>query len=105
MYSFNISKINFLLLNLGVILIYSLIYYQFGDTTNFIMIKNDKNDKNDKNHEKDHLTYIDSIYLSGSLYSTIGTGEFRPRSNFMKLIYITQICVLISMFVVFTHII
>ena len=98
MYTFNITKTKFLLLNFCIILIYSFIYYVNGNEDNFIIPNQDKIKKN-------KLTYIDSLYLSSILYSTIGTVEFIPKSNLIKLIYISQIVVLISMLIVFTHII
>jgi len=98
MYTFNITKTKFLLLNFGIILIYSFIYYLNGGEDNFIIGNQDKIIKN-------KLTYLDSLYLSSILYSTIGTSEFTPRTNLIKIIYISQIVVLISMLILFTHII
>jgi hypothetical protein len=94
MYALHMTKINFLLLNFLIILVYSLIYYLYGDRDNFII--------NQKNQNK--LTFIDSLYFSTVTYGTHGTTEYIPKSNFMKIINLTEIYVMISMLVLFIHI-
>ncbi len=96
MYELQITRTKFLLVNFLIILLYSVIYYIYGNQ-NHILIKHD-------NKDKDKLTYIDSLYFSILTYSTLGSSQYLPHSNFMKLINISQIIILIIMFIVFVHI-
>ena len=98
MYELQITRTNFLLVNFLIILLYSVIYYTYGNP-NHILIKHDNKDK-----DKDKLTYIDSLYFSVLTYSTLGSSQYLPHSNFMKLINMSQIIILIIMFIVFVHI-
>ncbi len=96
MYELQITRTNFLLVNFLIILLYSVIYYTYGNP-NHILVKHD-------NKDIDKLTYIDSLYFSVLTYSTLGSSQYLPHSNFMKLINMSQIIILIIMFIVFVHI-
>jgi len=83
MYILNLTKIQFLLINIFVIFIFALIYKKYGDEKHFYFTN--------KKHEMD-LT--DALYFSANTYVTIGNSDIIPKTNFMKKIIMIQIFIL-----------
>jgi hypothetical protein len=92
MFTRKINKFHFLLLNITLICIFSLIYKSYGNTKHFIfLIKNQK-----------HMTFTDALYFSINTYVTTGNNDVYPKTKFMKNIIIVQLLLLIVSIIMIT---
>lgn len=71
-----------ILLQLGIILVFSVIYYNMH-SDNFIFIERD--DKKDENN------YLDYFYFSTVTSSSTGFGDISPKTTIAKVIVTLQI--------------
>lgn len=84
MYTLNISKLEFLLINILIILIFGFIYKKYGNEKHFYFV----------NKNKKNLNSIESIYFSANTYITLGNNDIYPKSKLIKSIILTQIFIL-----------
>ena len=93
MYTLSLTKIQFLILNLFVIIIFGLIYRHYGTQDNFIFLNKEKN-----------MDLTDAIYFSANTYVTIGNYDIYPKTKFMKRLIMIQIFILLITLVMLSHI-
>lgn len=85
MFSLTTNKIHFLILNIGIIVMYGLIYKKYGDNTHFYFTNKEKK-----------MDMIDALYFSATTYVTIGNNDIYPKTQFMKKIILSQIFFLLG---------
>ena len=92
MFTITTNKINFLLLNIGIILLFAIIYTKYGNHNHFYL----------KNTIK-QMDMTDAIYFSASTYTTIGSSDIYPKSRFMKKIMLLQILFLLCSLIIISY--
>jgi hypothetical protein len=89
MYTLNLTKLEFLIINIVVIFIFGLIYKKYGDEKNFIFL-----------NKKKQMDLTDAIYYSANTHITIGNNDIHPKTKFIKKIIILQIFILLITIVI-----
>ena len=92
MYLLTFSKIQFLLLNIGIIFIFACIYKKYGNEKHFIF-----SDKKQK-----EMDFTDALYFSANTYITIGNNDIHAKTNFMKKIIMVQLLLLLMAIIMIT---
>ena len=80
MYTLNLTKIEFLIINLFIILIFGLIYTHYGTEEYFSFYNN-----------KTNMDFTDGLYFSANTYITIGNSDIYPKTKYMKCVIMIQI--------------
>lgn len=68
------NKLSFIIITLGICLIYAMIYFHYGNHEHFHFT--------DPNHQE--LTPIDAIYFALTTHATLGYGDISPKSQLMR---------------------
>jgi hypothetical protein len=84
MYILNLTKLQFIIINIFVIFIFAFIYNIYGSSDNFIFMNGQKN-----------MDMTESLYFSAITYSTIGSNTIYPKTKFIKFIIMIQIIILL----------
>ena len=84
MYILSLTKIQFLLINIFVIIIFGFIYKKYGNNDHFVFLNNKKS-----------MNFTDAMYFSATTYVTIGNNDIYPKTSFMKKIIMLQMLTLI----------
>lgn len=92
MYILTLSKIQFLLINIGVIFIFALIYKKYGNENHFTFT-----DKTQKS-----MDFTDALYFSANTYITIGNNDVHAKTNFIKKIIMCQLLILLMSIIMIT---
>lgn len=92
MYLLTLSKIQFLLLNIGIIFIFALIYKKYGNEKHFTF--------SDK--EQKQMDFTDALYFSANTYITIGNNDVHAKTQFMKKIIMCQLLLLLMSIIMIT---
>jgi hypothetical protein len=92
MYIITFSKIQFLLLNIGIIVIFALIYKKYGNTTHFIFT----------NKNQTQMDFTDALYFSSNTYITTGNNDIHAKTDFMKRIIMLQLLLLLMAIIMIT---
>lgn len=92
MFTITTNKINFLLLNIGIILLFAIIYKKYGYINHFYFSNKIK-----------QMDIIDALYFSASTYTTIGSSDIYPKSQFMKKIVLLQILFLLCSLIIISY--
>ena len=79
------NKLSFIIITIGICLIYAMIYWHYGTHEHFHFT--------DPDHRE--LTPIDALYFALTTHATLGYGDISPRSQFMRGISISHACMII----------
>lgn len=92
MFTITTNKINFLLLNISIILLFAIIYKKYGNINHFYFSNKIK-----------QMDITDALYFSASTYTTIGNSDIYPKSKFMKKIILFQILFLLCSLIIISY--
>tara|TARA_Y100001978_G_C23469577_1_gene326326 strand:- start:9 stop:311 length:303 start_codon:yes stop_codon:yes gene_type:complete len=81
---YNYSIINFLLSNFGIVIFFALLYMIY---IKFNLSSNSDNQFNGLNSKS---TFIDFLYFSFSVQTTVGFGDIFPKTKIAKILIMSQ---------------
>jgi hypothetical protein len=85
MYILTFSKLQFLLLNIVIIIIFALVYKKYGNENHFIFL----------NEHQTEMDFTDALYFSVNTYTTVGNNDIHAKTKFMKNIIMLQLFTLL----------
>ena len=80
------NKLNYIYVNFLIIFIFSIIYWWYGTSENFVLQEHFK--------VNNRMTYLTSLYYSFIIHTTVGFGDISPKSNLIQIITMIHLTVL-----------
>jgi len=87
-FKLNRNKLLYVYVNLGLILVFSIIYWYYGTPEHLTFNPQFADDKG-------NICYLSALYFTCTAHSTVGFGDITPKSRTMQTIVIIQLIILI----------